>query len=179
MAGAPPRLPGVNVGLVSDTHLPRFGRQLPAELRRGLVAARVGLVLHTGDFTAPEVTDLFEEIAPFDDVAGNNDGEEIQARYGRRKVLGVEGVALGMVHGDGARGTTLQRALAAFEGENLDAVLFGHSHIPYCARHGRTWVVNPGSPTDKRRNPLYSYAILEIADGRLVPRLMYYGDRSV
>ena len=65
-----------------------------------------------------------------------------------------------MVHGDGARGTTLDRARAAFAGETVDVIAFGHSHIPYLARHDGVWVVNPGSITDRRRQPHHSFAVL-------------------
>ena len=70
----------MRIGLVSDTHLPRFGRVLPRALRLGLRAERVDLILHLGDHTAPWVADLFEPIAPFDAVAGNNDGPELVER---------------------------------------------------------------------------------------------------
>ena len=169
----------MKVGVVSDTHMPRFGTRLPAALRDGLRSAGVELVLHLGDMTSLAIVPLFEEIAPFDAVAGNNDGPEIRERYGRVKIVGVGAARIGMIHGDGERGTTLRRALAAFEGEALDALLFGHSHIPYLERHGARWVLNPGSPTDKRRQPRYSYALLEIAGGEVTPRLVYYEDRTV
>jgi putative phosphoesterase len=168
----------VKVGVVSDTHMPRFGRRLPAELRRGLLQERVALVLHLGDFTSGAVAALFEEIAPFDAVAGNNDGEEIHRRFGRRKVLQLEGASVGLVHGDGTGRTTRERAVAAFAADAVDAILFGHSHIPLSERLDGVWLINPGSPTDKRRNPSYSYAILEIDQGRVVPRLRYFHDRT-
>ncbi|HSF47282.1 MAG TPA: metallophosphoesterase family protein [Burkholderiales bacterium] len=162
------------IGLVADTHMPRFGRALPAALREGLAASQVELILHMGDFTARFVAELFHEIAPFDTVAGNNDGEEIVHRFGRRKILEVSGARIGMVHGDGRGKSTLDRAIDAFSGERLDAILFGHSHIPYCQKHGPTWLINPGSPTDKRRNPAYSFGILEVREGNLNPTLHYF-----
>ncbi|HKG18628.1 MAG TPA: metallophosphoesterase family protein, partial [Candidatus Limnocylindrales bacterium] len=67
----------MRIAVVSDTHLPRFGRQLPRALRDGLRAERVELIVHLGDFTMPEVVDLFEAFAPVEAVAGNNDGEEL------------------------------------------------------------------------------------------------------
>jgi putative phosphoesterase len=168
----------VKVGVVSDTHMPRFGRRLPAELRGGLLQEGVALILHLGDFTSLEVATLFAEIAPFDAVAGNNDGDEIRRRFGRRKVLRVGGASLGLVHGDGSGRTTRDRAVAAFSGDRVDAILFGHSHIPVSERLDGVWLLNPGSPTDKRRNPSYSYAILEIDQGRVVPRLRHFHDRT-
>ena len=83
-----------------------------------------------------------------------------------------------MTHGDGVGGTTLARALAAFAPGEVDVILFGHSHAPYCARHGDVWVMNPGSPTDKRTNPRYSWGVLDLRDGELFPALRYYDDKS-
>ena len=167
----------MKIGVVSDTHLPRFGDRLPAALCRGLGRARVELILHLGDFTGPEVPRLLEELAPLEAVAGNNDPPALVRRFGRRKVLTLGGARIGLVHGDGARGTTISRSITAFEDEPVDVVCFGHSHQPVCERHGRTWLVNPGSPTDKRTQPRYSYAILRIAGGRVVPRLVFFDRR--
>ena len=112
--------------------------------------------------------DLLAEIAPTDGVAGNNDPPELVARLGRRKVVTVQGVRLGLTHGEiGPGRTTPQRALRAFADEaRLAAILFGHSHIPLVERlpDGR-WLVNPGSPTDKRRQRRFTWALLEVAGG--------------
>jgi len=167
------------IGIVSDTHFPRFGRALPRALERGLRRAGVTQVLHLGDMTDLLAVPLFEAIAPFDAVAGNNDGEAIRERFGRRKIVRVEDVRIGMVHGDGRRGTTTSRALGAFGEDEADVILFGHSHLPLVARRGRLLIANPGSPTDKRMNPLYSYAIL-VVDGRTARvDLKFYASRAV
>jgi hypothetical protein len=164
----------MKVGVVSDTHLPRFGDELPAALVAGLRRERVALILHLGDFTGPDVPDLFEALAPLEAVAGNNDPPAIARRFGRRKIVTVGGVRIGLVHGDGSRGTTVSRSLAAFRPGEVDAICFGHSHQPLCETRDGLWLVNPGSPTDKRTQPRYSYAILDIARGRVVPRLAFY-----
>ena len=167
----------MKVGIVGDTHLPRFGDRLPAAVREGLRDAGVELILHLGDFTGLEVPALFEALAPLEAVAGNNDPPALVARFGRRKILQLAGVRVALVHGDGRGGTTMSRSLAAFAGEPVDVVCFGHSHQPLCERRDSVWVVNPGSPTDKRRQPRYSYAILEIARGRAAPRLVFFDRR--
>jgi len=167
----------MKVGIVGDTHLPRFGDRLPAALRKGLRDAGVELILHLGDFTGLEVPALFEALAPLEAVAGNNDPPALVARFGRRKILKLAGVRVALVHGDGRGGTTMSRSLAAFAGEPVDVVCFGHSHQPLCERRDAVWVVNPGSPTDKRGQPRYSYAILEIARGRAAPRLVFFDRR--
>lgn len=164
----------MKVGVVSDTHLPRFGDQLPAGLRRGLGEGRVELILHLGDFTGPDIPRLFEALAPLDAVAGNNDPPALVRRFGRRKVLTLGGVRIGMVHGHGTRGTTMSRSLRSFEKDGVNIICFGHSHQPVCERRGEIWLVNPGSPTDKRTQPRYSYAVLEIERARVVPRLVFF-----
>jgi len=167
------------IGVVSDTHLPRFGRVLPRALERGLRRAGVERILHLGDVTDLLAVSLFEAIAPFDAVAGNNDGPQIRERFGRRKIVHVEGVRIGMVHGDGKRGSTMSRALGAFESRDVDVVLFGHSHLPVVGREGAILFVNPGSPTDKRREPHYSYRILNVENDIATPSLHYYADKSI
>jgi len=167
----------MKVGIVGDTHLPRFGDRLPAAVREGLRDEGVELILHLGDFTGLEVPALFEALAPLEAVAGNNDPPALVARFGRRKILELAGVRVGLVHGDGRGGTTVSRSLAAFAGEPVDVVCFGHSHQPLCERRDPVWIVNPGSPTDKRRQPRYSYAILEITRGRAAPRLVFFDRR--
>jgi putative phosphoesterase len=172
----------VTVGVVSDTHLPKFGRALPVALVDGLREANVELILHLGDFTGSDVPALFEAIAPFDAVAGNNDGAELVQRFARRKVVDVHGVRFGLVHGDeGFGANTPERARRSFGRDEVDVVLFGHSHMPLVRRldDGR-WLVNPGSPTDKRSQSRYSFALIDIDTATRVvsPRIVYYDDRA-
>ncbi len=168
----------MTIGVVSDTHMPRFGRKLPAALRDGFLMAGVERILHLGDFTTPQIADWFAQLAPFDAVAGNNDPPELWERFGRKKIVTCAGVRLGMIHGDGIRKTTLERAMDAFRADRVDGILFGHSHNAYCTRHGKVWVFNPGSPTDKRRNTEYSYGILKVGPEGIVPSLHFYTARD-
>jgi putative phosphoesterase len=164
----------VKIAVVSDTHLPRFDARLAAALRR-VADERPELILHCGDFTTMGAIAPFERIAPVEAVAGNNDGAEIVRRYGRRKIVDAGGARIGMVHGDVGRGSTLARARAAFEAETLAAIVFGHSHVPYLERHDGVWLVNPGSVTDKRRQPRFSFAVLETdAERVLTARLVFF-----
>jgi hypothetical protein len=170
----------MRIALVSDTHLPRYGRRLPADLVRGIVEARVDRILHLGDFTEPFVPALFEALAPFDAVAGNNDGEELVARFGRQKSLELDGVRVGLTHGDlGLGATTPERARRTFESLGVSVVAFGHSHAPLVQQvPGGPLLVNPGSPTDKRREYRYSWALLEVGHGRPKAEIRFFEDRS-
>ncbi len=167
------------IGLVSDTHLPRFGRALPRALEDGLRAAGVSRILHLGDFTDPLAVDLFEAIAPFDAVAGNNDPQAIWSRFGRRKIVTIDGVRIGMVHGDEGRGRNAhENAIAAFASDAPDVILYGHSHRPIVERRGVQLVANPGSPTDKRMMPRYSFGLLTIDAGRPAIELVEFSARN-
>ena len=174
----------MQIALVADTHLPRFGRALPAALVRGIADARVDHILHAGDWTQPLALELLERLAPVDGVAGNNDGPELHERLGTRRIVELGGARIGLTHGHlGPGATTPARAQRAFGEEpagSLGAIVFGHSHIPLVARRpDGTWLVNPGSPTDRRRQPRFSWAILTIERGSVTAAaLVTYPDRA-
>ncbi|MBV8638464.1 MAG: metallophosphoesterase family protein [Candidatus Eremiobacteraeota bacterium] len=156
------------VGVVSDTHLPRFGRELPPALVRGLRKAGVDVIAHCGDLTEPIAIELLEKIAPVIAVAGNNDGKQLHKELGERKIIEADEARIGIVHGHAGKGrSTADRAYNAFADDTVDAILFGHSHIPYRARRDGVLMFNPGSPTDKRLNPMYSYGIVRV-EGKTV-----------
>ena len=179
----------LRIGVVADTHLPRFGRALPRALVEGLADARVQRILHLGDWTSELAFDLLAQIAPVDGVAGNNDPPSLADRLGLAKVVELGGVRFGLTHGHlGSGRTTPERAASVFRetvgrtgGRRLDAILFGHSHIPLLERPADgPWLLNPGSPTDKRRQPRYTWALVTVQGERLVDaELRAYEDRSV
>jgi putative phosphoesterase len=163
------------VVLVGDTHLPRFGRRLPRPLEDGLRDA--DLILHVGDITEPFVLDLLSEYAPTHAVAGNNDSVELLERLGTSRIVEVEDLRLGMTHGHlGPGRTTPERAFRTFAGADppVDAVCFGHSHQPLVERRAGIWLLNPGSPTDRRRQPTFSFLRLDIDGSEIRPELMTY-----
>ncbi len=161
--------------VVGDTHLPRFGRRLPGPLVEGLVDA--DLILHVGDITEAFGLDHMYEFAPTHAVAGNNDSAELVTRLGITRVVEVEGVRIGMTHGHAGPGrTTPERAVRAFASVDppVAAVCFGHSHQPTVDRRDGRWLLNPGSPTDRRRQPAFSYLRLEVDGATLGPELVTY-----
>jgi putative phosphoesterase len=167
------------LGIVSDTHLPRFGSGLPRSLVAGLTAARVDRILHCGDMTDLLAVELLTAIAPVEAVAGNNDGEDIRNRFGRKKILVIDGVRIGLVHGDKGAHAAPRNAFDAFADEQVDVICFGHSHRPLREQRAGRLMLNPGSPTDKRMNPRYSYATLRLDAGRVLDaELHYYLSRS-
>lgn len=165
------------VAIVSDTHVPRFAKRLPGAIAR-IVLEHPTHVLHCGDMTDIDALADLVSLAPFDAVAGNNDDATLERRFGRRKIVDCAGTRIGLVHGDGLRGSTFERARDAFANERVDIIAFGHSHVPSCVRldnrSDNRWIINPGSPTDKRRQSRYSFAMLEWIDGVCVPRLILF-----
>ena len=160
------------IGVISDTHYPRRRKSLPEELLRGLQG--VDLILHAGDLTDEEMLWLLEEIAPVTAVAGNCDGWDLAEHLGEKKIITVERVKIGLTHGYTGQGrTTLERAFSQFAGEGIDCLVFGHSHQPYNSYHQGLLFFNPGSPTDKRSCPDYSYGILEV-NGKNIKGYHYY-----
>jgi putative phosphoesterase len=149
------------IGVVSDTHMFARGEKLPKALIEGFTG--VDLILHAGDFVDPAVVQRFEAIAPLEAVAGNNDGAAIIERFGFRKIIEAGGRRIGLVHGHVGPGRSTEwKAMHAFREEAVDIVVFGHSHIPHHEVISGVLLFNPGSPTDKRWQPHYSYGIIKL-----------------
>ncbi|CAM3917793.1 metallophosphoesterase family protein [Cohnella lubricantis] len=168
------------IGVVSDTHMPRMAKALPPTLDDAF--RKADRILHAGDWTDLRVLDAFEKLAPVDGVAGNNDGAEIVRRFGWRKIIRVGGVSIGLVHGHGSGARTAaateERVIRAFKDDDIDCIVFGHSHVPVLKEVNGVLVFNPGSPTDKRRQPRYSFGLLEITDGRIKARHLFYDKKG-
>ncbi|MDX6742227.1 metallophosphoesterase family protein [Actinocorallia sp. A-T 12471] len=155
----------MKVVAISDTHAPRRWRSCPpavAELLRG-----ADVILHAGDVCTAEVLDELAGFAPVHAVLGNNDGPDVAA-WGapERLEIDLDGLRVGMVHDSGPAKGRLARLRRAFPDAGL--VVFGHSHIPWDEGEGGFRVFNPGSPTDRRRQPHGTVGILTVEAGRLV-----------
>lgn len=166
----------MKIGVVSDTHMPGHAKQLPKTLREGI--AGVDLIIHAGDWQTLDVYRQFREIAPVEGVTGNVDGAEILKQFRYKKLLELAGFRIGVVHGHIGHGkTTPERARGIFENEDVDLIIFGHSHIPFDGEVDGIRLFNPGSPTDKRRQPRFSYGILELGEN-LTARHVYYENKE-
>ncbi|MEU1200930.1 metallophosphoesterase [Streptomyces sp. NPDC005813] len=151
--------------LMSDTHLPKRARQLPAALLAEL--PRADVVVHAGDWVDTATLDLLEDRSrTLIGVYGNNDGPALRARLPEIARADLGGLRLGVVHETGAAKGREQRCADRFP--DLDVLVFGHSHIPWdtTAATGLR-LLNPGSPTDRRRQPDCTYMTATVTDGRL------------
>jgi uncharacterized protein len=157
--------PAVRVAVLADTHAPRRWRSCPppvAEHLRG-----VDLILHAGDVCIAAVLDELAGYAPVRVVLGNNDGPDVAA-WGAPDALEMDadGLRLAMVHDAGPAAGRLARLRGRFPAADL--VVFGHSHIPLDHSADGLRIFNPGSPTDRRRQPRGTLGLLDISRGRLV-----------
>ena len=138
------------VALISDTHLPRGRRALPAACIERLRQA--DLIVHAGDLTAIAVLDELRGYGEVRAVRGNADDAQARARLPEQLELELDGARVAVIHDGGRRAGRLQRLKRRFPG--ADAVVFGHSHMPlHETGEGGFQIFNPGSPTDKRGAP--------------------------
>jgi putative phosphoesterase len=151
--------------LISDTHVPKRAKELPARLWQEIDEADV--VVHAGDWVEVSLLDAIESRARrLIGVAGNNDGPELWARLPEVVTAELAGVRFAVVHETGAAGGREARCAAKFP--DADVLVFGHSHIPWdtVADTGLR-LLNPGSPTDRRRQPHHTYMTAEVRNGVL------------
>jgi putative phosphoesterase len=155
----------MRVAVLSDTHSPRFWKGCPPAVAAQL--ARADLILHAGDVCTADVLDELATYAPVRVVLGNNDRPEVAA-WGALETLEleIEGLRVAMIHDSGPAGGRAARMRRRFPAADL--VVFGHSHIPMDGSEEGLRIFNPGSPTDKRRQPYGTLGELVILDGRLV-----------
>lgn len=150
--------------LISDTHVPGRARRLPDAVLREADAA--DLVIHAGDWVAASVLDELEQHGEVLGVYGNNDGADLRSRLPEVAHRVIEGVRLSVVHETGQAARRESRMDAAFPG--TDVLVFGHSHIPWDSVSPRGMrLLNPGSPTDRRRQPVHTLMLATAADGEL------------
>ena len=150
--------------LISDTHIPGRARALPAAVLAAADAA--DLVIHAGDWVAASVLDDLRQHAEVLGVWGNNDGEDLRRVLPEVARREIEGVRFAVIHETGDARRRHERADAAFP--DADVLVFGHSHIPWdTVTDGGLRLLNPGSPTDRRRQPRHTMMTVLVGDGAI------------
>jgi len=151
--------------VLADTHAPRRWRRCPPAVAQHLRGA--DSILHAGDVCTADVLDELAAYAPVRAVRGNNDGPDVAA-WGAPETLQLDlaGLAVAMLHDSGQAVGRCARLRRRFPAAQL--VVFGHSHVPLDQAADGIRIFNPGSPTDRRRQPHGTFGILHIDDGRLI-----------
>ena len=151
------------VAVIADTHLPRGARRIPDPCLERMREA--DLILHAGDFTAPTVLQDLERLGPVAAVHGNVDAEELRRALPEARMIAADGARIAIVHDAGPAKGRLERMRLRFP--DADAVVFGHSHIPLHEQRDGFQIFNPGSPTDRRRQPRHTMGIATVDGGRV------------
>lgn len=150
----------MKIGIISDTHMNKHFSKLKEFLLKNF--KDVDLIIHAGDYTSSEVISILKERGDFIGVYGNNDKAKLRSLLSDKHIITVENYKIGICHGDGPKKNTLDNVMDTFKDEKLDIVIFGHSHKACIFTKDKTMYLNPGSCTSKRREPWFSYIILEL-----------------
>jgi uncharacterized protein len=154
----------MQIAVISDTHMPRGPRQLPARCVELLSGA--DHIVHAGDLSEPSVLEQLETLGPpVSAVHGNVDVPELVERLPAELELELGGARLAVIHDAGPGKGRLARMRRRFP--EADAVVFGHSHIPLREEERGFQIFNPGSPTERRRAPHHTMGLAEAEGGRL------------
>jgi putative phosphoesterase len=130
-------------------------------------------IIHAGDLVSLDVICDLEALASVTAVAGNVDSFETYEKLGEKKIVSLGNFNFGIYHGHGVKETTVQRVINKFRDDDVNCIVFGHSHNPYCQYHDGILLFNPGSATDRRRNMYYSVGILDV--GKIIkPSIIYF-----
>jgi putative phosphoesterase len=157
--------------LISDTHIPARARDLPSSLWAGIEAADA--VLHAGDWVHVDLLDELEARSQqLIGCWGNNDGPALRSRLPERADVTLAGVRFTVVHETGTAAG--REARMAARHPDTDVLVFGHSHIPWdtTAASGLR-LLNPGSPTDRRRQPFCTYMTAVVESGILAEVILH------
>jgi uncharacterized protein len=161
----------VRLLLIADTHVPRRARDLPAQVWDEVANADV--VIHAGDWVTPDLLDELEARAGrLIACWGNNDGSVLRERLPERADVTLAGVRFTVVHETGASGGRDARMSRLYP--DSDVLVFGHSHIPWdTTTDTGLRLLNPGSPTDRRRQPFCTYMTAGVNDGTLTDVVLH------
>ncbi len=161
--------------VTGDTHVRRGRPALPGELLTAI--ERADLILHTGDFCDRETREWFDTLGPVLAVSGNNEDVDLLESLPVRLRVAAGDRRILLTHGHLERGGSARTAVQSAYAGREDLVIFGHSHSPCWEEVNGTCFLNPGSPTMKRREPQFSFAVLEVDSSNCVSTYFVRFDR--
>ena len=157
------------VYLISDTHVPERREEIPIEFLSLLKPEDI--VLHAGDWTAAATLKLLQQKAKVFGVWGNMDDGAVRKELPEKTIVELQGFKIGITHGFGAPDGMVEKVRSKFL-EKVDMILFGHTHVPHREENDGILFYNPGSLSFNNDRRELTYAILEIKEGELAPRLI-------
>ena len=161
----------MKIVVIADTHIPIAADNIPPQLTKDIIAA--DMVLHAGDLMDMNFLKQLEKLKPVVAVAGNMDSAELKRHLETKKIIALEGIKIGLIHGEGAPYNLLEFVKNEFKDTaDLSCVIYGHSHNPSIDIINGVVYFNPGSPTDKVFAAYNSYGILDIKEGKMTPQII-------
>ena len=157
----------MKIGVLSDTHISSPAESLPQEMLARFRKEKVEMILHAGDMIHKHVLDTLAQIAQVKGVAGNMDGPGVRAKLPKKSVEAVGGVRIGMIHGSGPPTRLGERLLPTFEGDEIDVLVYGHSHQPKNEEYQGVLLFNPGAAHAGRGGRAATFGILTVEDGHV------------
>ncbi|MEO0271035.1 MAG: metallophosphoesterase [candidate division WOR-3 bacterium] len=146
--------------IISDTHIPKRAKELPKEVLKEIEKSEG--VIHAGDFVSEEFYRFLEKNFLLHAVFGNMDEPFLFKILPEKKIFEIENLKVGLYHGTGAPFGIEKRVLKKFEGDNVDLIIFGHSHRVFNKKMGNIHLFNPGSVCDKFFSFVNTYGIIEV-----------------
>ncbi len=160
----------MRIGVISDTHITGRGQCIPDEILRDF--KDVDMVLHAGDIGCARALEILRAVCPVvKAVRGNMDPDELKVSLPEKEIIRAGKFKIGLTHGAGSPQHLKEYVAALFKGDVVDAIVFGHSHVPCNETKNGILFFNPGSPTDTMFSPYNSYGILDAGErisGRII-----------
>jgi putative phosphoesterase len=162
----------MKIAILSDTHVKKHSDKLFKFIDN--LSKEADMIIHAGDYVSSGVVSKLREHKNFIGVWGNNDKGYIRDLLKEKMIIPIEGYKIGLYHGHGSSKSTLDSAYDTFVNDKVDIIIFGHSHQPLIVTKNKILMINPGSPSYKRREPWFSYVILEIQDKQINVQLKFF-----
>ncbi|AUM96988.1 TPA: metallophosphoesterase [Clostridium botulinum] len=162
----------MKIGVISDTHMDKHTSKIEKLIDKSL--KDVDLIIHLGDFTSPRVLEKIKKKKKVIGVWGNNDRSGLRQELKEKEIVTLDGYKVGLFHGHGTEKNTLDRVYNIFKDDNVDIILFGHSHQPMIKTKNKTLIINPGSPSKKIRERWFSYVVLTLKKDKIEAKVCFY-----
>ena len=162
----------MKIGIISDTHLDKHPEKILDYIDKCF--KDVDLLIHAGDYTNSKVINLIKSRCVFVGVHGNVDKSYVRELVKEKEIVELCGYKIGIFHGHGEKKTTTERAYDAFSQDKVDIIIYGHSHQPSITTKNKVLLLNPGSLSRKRKEPWYSYIILQLENDHISTELRFF-----
>lgn len=164
----------MKIGILADTHISKPGSNWWEYFQNTF--QEVDMLIHAGDFVSYETYEFLRNYKRLYSVWGNCDDAKLQRTLKEKDIITAAGYRIGIFHGHGREKTTMDRAYDQFVDDNVDIIIFGHSHQPSVQSKRSVLMINPGSMTNKRQEKWCSYIILELLPQRIQVALNYFSN---